>query len=49
MGFKWPDKRDKTKFAAWPGVEGVEIFSSGHLPQFNSVGAGADWVMGLFS
>ena len=49
LGSEWPDKRDKTRLAVWPGVG--ENFSRGQPPQDNSVrvGSGVVWVTGLFS
>ena len=47
IGPEWPDKRDKTGLAVWPGVG--ENFFAWSTAQDNSVGSGVVWVMGLFS
>ena len=38
IGSQWPDQRDKTELAVWPGVG--EKFLRGQLPQDNSVSSG---------
>ena len=46
-----PEQSDKRDIR--PGLQNGQgwgdFFSHGHLPQLNSVGSGAHWIMGLFS